>query len=278
MKKISSIFSILMLLLFQGSMFTSCSDIPEDERFVQLPNPTVVSDTIFKDKLSFTSTVLVEDFTGQKCTWCPEGTRLLTKAQETYGEDKVLPVAIHSGGLGVRSTSKIVGLMTDLGEYYWNKNGFSDLTAQPTAVFNRHITTDDRNTWEATILSELAKERNVALKAEATLTGNNVKMQLKMQAKDNVSAMLQLWLCENGIVAMQTDGGVNNKEYVHNHVLREAINGNDGEAVAITKDITEKSFEYTIDEKYVAKNCYIVAFVYDGSGVLQAIRIPFGEE
>ena len=43
--------------------------------------------------------VLIEDFTGQNCKNCPNGTTIINDIIKTHGEDKVIAVGIHSGPL-----------------------------------------------------------------------------------------------------------------------------------------------------------------------------------
>ena len=59
---------------------------------------------------------------------------------------------------------------------------------------------------------------------------------------------------------------------MHNHVLREALNGNWGEPITFAEDTVRIQKHYTINEKYKAKDCYLVAFTYNGNGVTQAAR------
>ena len=42
--------------------------------------------------------VLIEKFTGHKCSNCPDATRKIKELQELY-QDAIIPVAIHPGGL-----------------------------------------------------------------------------------------------------------------------------------------------------------------------------------
>ena len=63
------------------------------------------------------------------------------------------------------------------------------------------------------------------------------------------------------------------KEYVHNHVFRSAINGEWGtELMLSTKGIHKEKTIYTLPEGIAPKNAWIVGFFYNDSGVLQAVR------
>ena len=81
----------------------SCSNIDEGDRFINV-KPAEVG-----------RAVLIEDFTGQRCKFCPNGTDVINGIVDTYGEDNVVAVAIHSGPLGFAGTAKAEGLMTSAG-------------------------------------------------------------------------------------------------------------------------------------------------------------------
>lgn len=252
------------------SALAACSNIKEDERLIFVEEKTLPGATDDNDD-EFVARVLVEDFTGQRCTWCPQGTIILKEQMELYGEDHVIPVAIHSGPLGFKGTASAVGLMTDLGIYYWDKNGFGNTTSQPTAVFNRRTVTDERDKWGNIIYSELSRQAQVGI--ELATSYDEATRQLRVtatcKAKSALDGNLQLWLTESHIIALQIDGGTTNRSYEHDHILRDAINGNDGEAVSLGTAPQDKTATYTLDDKYVAENCQVVAFVYNNAGVQQ---------
>jgi hypothetical protein len=78
------------------------------------------------------------------------------------------------------------------------------------------------------------------------------------------SVRLQLWLLESGIVAYQSTQSGINREYVNNHVLRMAINGNQGEVFPIGDDYVMKSHTLSLEgTSYIPENCSVVAIVSD---------------
>ena len=60
--------------------------------------------------------VLIEDFTGQNCKNCPNGTTIINDIIKTHGEDKVIAVGIHSGPLSEDGED---GLATETGNDYY---------------------------------------------------------------------------------------------------------------------------------------------------------------
>ncbi len=246
-----------MLAMVLGAMFAgSCSNIAEDERL------------IYVEPAEVNRTVLIEDFTGQKCVNCPNATNAIHDIQEAYGEETVIAVAIHCGPFGLAS-----GLMTDLGQTYWN-HWFSDTQGQPVAKINRGAANDEYSQWASVVSNELKKTTDVSLDLSTSYddTKREVSIDISALGKVGVKEKLQIWVIEDGIVAAQKQpDGSTNKQYVHNHVLREAINGDWGEDITFTETPLPLHRTFVLNEKYVAENCAIVAFTYSDNGVSQAI-------
>ncbi|PLX21548.1 MAG: hypothetical protein C0597_03275, partial [Marinilabiliales bacterium] len=97
----------------------------------------------------------------------------------------------------------------------------------------------------------------------------------------NAELMLSVYFVEDSIVSWQKDYSLEVGEqdvefYVHNHVLRDAINGTWGDAIlngqAEENMVKSKSYQYSVDPEWNVRNSSIVAFVYknDTKEVLQA--------
>ena len=83
-----------LLLAFAGFGLTACDNVDEGERF---EGPLDLEEVLAKSEKN----VLIEDFTGQRCTNCPNAAQKIHEFQEQYGKDRVIAVAIHGGGFGV---------------------------------------------------------------------------------------------------------------------------------------------------------------------------------
>ena len=252
MKKRYIITAILAVVL------TACSHIDEDERYIY-------------DKMEPADrTVLLEDFTGQRCVNCPTGTEVIEKLQAEFGE-KVIAVGIHGGPLGFAGSATLTGLATDVGdEYYdhWN------LEYQPVGLIDRHGAVKHTE-WTKAVVEELAKPARLKLAVEAENVGGQIFITVSgMSTDDTVSGRLQVWVLEDGITAMQMmPDGSSNREYVHNHVLRTPVNGTWGTEVSLKEgELWNTVMEQSIDAGWVAENLSVVAFVYDDTGVLQAAK------
>ena len=243
-----------------GLAFTACSNIDDDERLIYVEPVTEMRN------------VLIEDFTGQKCPNCPNATDKIASLHEEYG-DKVIAVAIHSGPLGFAGNANNVGLKTELGDVYYNA---WVIDFQPRGVIDRNGAALDFNFWQEKVRTEIQRSTPLTLNLSATLAAdaNSVDISLEAYATETVNGKVQLWILEDSIVAMQTmpDGKVN-REYVHNHVLRSAPNGDWGEDVSIVPgDLRTITCNAPIAENWNKNQLSVVAFVYNEGGVVQVVK------
>ena len=130
---------------------TACNEVDPDDRFEELP------------AVSCKRTVLLEEFTGQECTNCPDAHRLVANLHEQYGE-QLVSVAIHAGQyLEVDiwgNYFQVLKIVPDGDEYAktWN------VAAYPNAVVNRRSgTLSQKNDWPTWIRDEIARESPIEL-------------------------------------------------------------------------------------------------------------------
>ena len=240
----------------------SCSNIDEGDRLIYV-KPAEVG-----------RAVLIEDLTGQRCINCPTGTDIINGIIQTYGEDNVIAVGIHSGPLGFTGNSKRVGLMTDTGDEYYTYWANGTNLGQPSAIFNRKKgPSDNLNNWAAEVGLIISEKANLSIDITNAYDAKTRKLTTKVGAfgvNGTVSGKLQVWIVEDGIKAMQLmpDGSAN-QEYIHNHVFRAAVNGTWGEEVTVKEGkTTTKQYSYEhLPETWNAENISVVAFVYNDNGV-----------
>lgn len=239
----------------------SCSNIDEGDRLIYV-KPAEVG-----------RAVLIEDLTGQRCINCPTGTYIINGIIQTYGEDNVIAVGIHSGPLGFTGNSKRVGLMTDTGDEYYTYWANGTNLGQPSAIFNRKKgPSDNLNNWAAEVGLIISEKANLSIDITNAYDAKKRELTTKVGAfgvNGTVNGKLQVWIVEDGIKAMQMmpDGSAN-QEYIHNHVFRAAVNGTWGEEVTVKEgETTSKDYSYVLPETWNADNISVVAFVYNGKGV-----------
>lgn len=261
MKNLSkiTIFSLAVAAL------SACSNIDEADRFIDVKPVDIDSSKI--DSSVFSRCVLIEDFTGQRCVNCPNATDEIEKIKSEYGDSNIVAVGIHSGPLGFAGNAKVVGLMTDTGNDYYNWWG---IDSQPKGVVNRVGQASDYTAWMSLVYSERQKTTPVSISLENSYDEANGKASITASvfSSEDVAGKLQLWVIEDSIVTLQMmPDGSGNSNYVHNHVFRSAINGTWGEDISVTDGSTvTKQYELTLDESWKAANVSIVAFLGDSEG------------
>lgn len=239
----------------------SCSNIDEGDRLIYV-KPAEVGRAI-----------LIEDFTGQRCINCPTGTEIINGIVDTYGEDNVIAVGIHSGPLGFAGNSKTVGLMTDTGNEYYTRWDKENKMGQPWVIFNRKTSPDSHyNNWAAMVSTIISEKANLSVKIDNAYDAKSRTLTTTVGAdgvNGTVNGKLQVWIVEDGVKALQMmPDGKSNKEYIHNHVFRAAVNGTWGEDVTVKEgETTTKQYQYVLPETWNADNIAIVAFVYNDGGV-----------
>lgn len=239
----------------------SCSNIDEGDRLIYV-KPAEVGRAI-----------LIEDFTGQRCINCPTGTEIINGIVDTYGEDNVIAVGIHSGPLGFAGNSKTVGLMTDTGNEYYTRWDKENKMGQPWVIFNRKTSPDSHyNNWAAMVSTIISEKANLSVKIANAYDAATRTLTTTVGAdgvNGTVNGKLQVWIVEDGVKALQMmPDGKSNKEYIHNHVFRAAVNGTWGEDVTVKEgETTTKQYQYVLPEAWNADNIAVIAFVYNDGGV-----------
>ena len=214
--------------------------------------------------------VLLEDFTGQRCTNCPRATEVIEQLQETYGNN-IVAVGIHGGPLAFAGNAKSVGLKTTTGDEYYNH---WNLEYQPVGLVNRHFPVFYTE-WAAAVKEELAKPAPLRLSGTAVLADSTINIQINAEGVDGiVTGKMQVWLIEDSIQTLQLmpDGTIN-QEYIHNHVFRTAVNGTWGEDYTVSEGETaQRTMTQVLQPDWNSEHLSIVAFFYNDGGVQQTTK------
>lgn len=254
---------IYIIMCALGLLLASCDHIAEADRLIYVkPEPAQ-------------RIVLIEDFTGQRCTNCPKATEIIDELAETYG-DNIVAVGIHGGPLAFAGNAKTLGLKTATGDDYYSH---WHLSYQPVGLVNRREPLNYPD-WAAAVREELTKPSPLRLGGTAVLADDAVSIRIQAEGTDGtVTGKLQVWLIEDGIQALQLmPDGTSNSAYVHNHVFRTAVNGAWGDDFTLAEaETTERTLTQPLDPAWEPSHIAVVAFVYNDSGVLQAVRIPIQE-
>ena len=274
--------NILYAAFGAAILFASCDNVSESDRFVEV-DPVKPVNPGDSGEASISRIVLVEEFSGQGCVNCPTGARKLEEIQEMYGgADTVIAVTIHGGPLAIKPRPGFVGLRTDYGDYLYNNAG---VQSNPAAVVDRYSGVLSSDFWLTGVRNAFTRAVSVSLSLSTAYNPADSVATINVEASSlkSFSGKLQVWLIEDGIVAPQYDYDSNGNsttvmDYVHNNVLRAAVNGQDGSAFTVSGDapsaqtftVKVKSGDSLVD--WHPENMSVVAFVYDGGGVQQVAK------
>lgn len=243
-----------------AALMWGCNEIDIDDRLIDLP--AVESKRV----------VLLEEYTGQKCVNCPEAHKTVEQLLEQYPENLVA-VSLHGGGdaLSYGEDQYSFGLRTDESQAYCEA---AAPAALPAGAVDRNSGAVTHDQWAALIRKELSKPAYIDIAIAASAADGTLDVKVDLDPHDNFNANVQVWVVEDGIIARQLmPDGKTNPVYEHNNVFRASVNGHDGEAAKlVVREGWSKEYQLKIKEKWNAANLYVVAFVYNKDGVLQAAR------
>lgn len=231
--------------------------------------------------------VLVEEITGVNCTNCPKGARELRSIQEQVGEDKLILIAVHSGGnLSEPIPESKYDLQTQKG--YQMVAVIGQLSGIPSAAIGRRFFPDQGSefsipTWASKISDEFKYDFHFDLFVNNTYDPSSRKLDVKVNmSPDSTLAAghrLTVVITQDSIIDAQNDNSVIYPNYVHRHVLRDIISRVDGdpidEPLKAGAQIT-KNYSVTLDSTWDAKHCTVVAYVH-GSGVPDKVVVQAAE-
>lgn len=269
---------ITLGLLILGAFVTSCDNVAEDDRYIKVEKPAIDNP----------KTLLIMEFTGNKCLNCPKGASTIEEIKEEEPK-RVISVGLHP--FGDYNTEPVASLHTpshlqDLRSQaatamydYYKPSGF------PTAVFNglKSSMSGSYLEWKqkATEALEIPSVITLSAISDYNPDSRNLTVDYEVEFLDDLITTLNVtvWLVENKIMGTQTmpDGKLN-FNYEHNHVLRASLNGDWGEPLGSSFPAESKktgTASMTLPEDWVAENCDAVVFIYrdDNKQVEQATSI-----
>ena len=214
--------------------------------------------------INFNKRVLIEDFTGTWCQFCPRVAYAIDQVNAQTTDATI--VAIHRGN-DPYNFSGASALESQIG-----------LVGYPTAMLNR--TTE----WAFPEPSNIAQAVNlttgtnpkIGVALITTTTGNTSSVQVKVKFGTNFSNLkLVVYALEDNLIYNQTNsttyygGGNPLVGFEHDHVVRAVLTSSIlGEAITGNTNYNDefsKSFTYTIPSTVNASNVHFVAVVLNSS-------------
>lgn len=197
--------------------------------------------------------VVLEEYTGINCGYCPDGHRIANQIQSD-NPGRVFVINVHAGSYAANTYT------TQFGTALANQTG---LTGYPSGTVNRHVfsgsnTALGRSSWTSaanTILNTLSP---VNIAAQGTLDWTTRQLTLTVQLyytadEANSTNMLNVAIIQDNVLGSQSGASYNpaqqvGNQYRHMHMLRHLITGQWGEEITTTTQgsFVERTFTYTI--------------------------------
>ena len=216
------------------------------------------------DKLNFKRRVLLIQFTGTGCGYCPAMTATLRQvmAEEYYAENAVL-VAAHR--YNNSDPAYLYGAALDQA---------MGVSSYPQLAVDMHTRTGYTNYPSVTNLiinaiNRVEARAGIAAVAEYDEANRTVSITATVKAGVKSEFRIGAWLIEDGVFGAQQNYGVAEGDFnIHDHCIRVAdskVTGSDysGHSLGVIEagSTAERSFSIKIDNAWEAENCRLVLFV-----------------
>ncbi len=223
---------------------------------------------------------VLEEFTGVRCTFCPDGHRK-AQALADANPGKVVLINIHTGSYAQPQTgwpdfttaigAKVVTIsnLTGYPAGQMNRYGYPGAaSASPYYLQTAGKLAMSRSGFQAAGNFQFTLDApvNIGLKSSFDDASRvlSVTAEMYYTGTETVDNLLNIFFLENNVVGKQIDGGTTNPTYVHKHMLRDKITPDDwGTTLTAPKagDRISRTFTYTVPATYVIDNCDVAAFV-----------------
>ena len=209
--------------------------------------------------------VVLEEFTGIHCTFCPSGHSIAKAIQDAH-PDNVSLINIHQGGYATPSGSE-PDFRTPWGNAIVNQSYSGGDFGYPSGTVNRHVFPGrsmatgggpamGRSYWNVSANEILAAPSTVNVAVEATINVQTRVLTVHVEAyytgnSTQSTNLLNVALLQNNTKGPQTGGGLGSN-YNHMHRLVDLITGQWGETINTTTTGTfvDKTYTYTVPANY----------------------------
>lgn len=290
MKKIILSFALL------GAVLAGCEKAEEAKKKEEVKVP----EEFLASTEKTTRVSLLEDFTGVRCGYCPDG-HVRAKEVADANPGKFVILAVHGGSYATPQTGW-ANFTTPYGQGLITQ---AMVSGYPAGTISRILCSDlgvapqkpggyamSRGSWATAAQKVMAMTAPVNLGAKATFDANTRKLTVKVDMyyteDQSTENRLNVALVQDGIMSRQS-GAPDQNNYEQNHVLRDFITGQWGEAITEetkTGAKITKTYTYDVPADYngatippgggsvVIEKLKVVVFVCKGqTDVLNALEV-----
>lgn len=217
----------------------------------QDPNPS---------SYSFAKKVLVTDYTGTGCKYCPYMKQLIHSAMEDKAfAEKVSFVEIH----------KFNG--DDPAYFAGPINEFVNVSSFPTVFIDYAVMFDDynnKNQFVSTVNSRYGIPASAGIAVNSKLVGNQVVLKAVVKAAESASYRIGAWILEDDIYGIQS-GKLSESDNIHNDCLRVADSRPAGSKTYIgyslgdldKGDVADHVFVMDLKTDWNIEKCHAIVFI-----------------
>ncbi len=245
--------------------------------------------------------VVLEEFTGIHCGYCPDGHRRAQLIEDAHPNDVVL-INIHTGRFANPQAGE-PDFRTNFGAAIAGQTG---LTGYPSGSVNRHVfsgnaTAMGRGDWSGAATQILGETAycNVALETSVDFQTREMTVNVEVYYTGNspeATNLLNVALLQDNVEGPQSGSSGNpnqvlpNGNYNHMHMLRHLLTGQWGETISTTTQgaLFQQQYTYTLPADINGVplemgNLKVVAFVTEthqeiinaGKGTITYTNLPY---
>jgi hypothetical protein len=226
--------------------------------------------------------VLLEDYTGHTCQNCPAAAAIAHNQEAIYN-GKLIVLAVHAGYYAIPGTGEFaIDFRTAAGEQ-WNTD--FQIVAYPSGMVDRKQFNGKQVLGSAEWVTDISSVINQAssmimiMNNSYDSTSRTVKSFVYSKFNQTVPGTYNITVCvtEDNIISAQDSSNAIIHDYNFRDVLRGTVNGIYGEVLTTSVDPSLTyfgKFSISINSAWVAKNCWILAFVSksDTKEIIQVVR------
>ena len=227
---------------------------------------------------SFTKKVLIEEFTGAWCQFCPDGAYILGNIINANNEN-VIGVSIYSGDdMEIEHANFLINTYQNTGF----PSGMVDRVVATTDYYGNSIVSMNRGWWDYIATIQLEKIASCGLAIKSDVSNGNAEIDVHVGFNEQIQGDIRLnvYLIEDNITG--TGYGFDQRNfyntdtsstffglgdpiqgYAHNHTLRQILTESQGSPIsseAILSGEYIETFQITV-ERFDKNELSIVAFV-----------------
>lgn len=265
------------VVYYQNKSITRIQKQTASEAMTFIFDPNVFVNTTPQNR-----TILLEEFTGDNCQYCPDGHRRADSLVAKY-PGVIYNINIHAGSFAHNYKTDVGTLLNN----YFYVSGYPTgmVSREVVKVGDKYLYPISRDAWGFVAAQLYIKPSYVNVAAKTTIDTNTRQLTCTIQAYFTANSeavngknYIHVALLQDSIWGIQSNGkkyypamwSDSLNKYCHNHMLRELILGVDGENIGGTSSGTmyQKSFTYDIPESYKDGNNPAVDAILEHLSVL----------